>query len=240
MPILYDGTCGACKEGFVNCCEQMGAVGLTGWGGGLSEHVVVPRKAAIEIPENMSLEVAGKRALLRQFQGVTDQVPALVEPLAVAWHAVNVSSFKKGDSVLILGGGPIGLATIQALKARGADKIILSEISPKRKEFAKEFGAHYVLDPTKEDIVARARELCDGEGVNIAFDAAGVQAGLDAAVQAIRVRGLLVNIAIWEKTATIIPNLFSFRERGYRGVVTYQEGDFRDVLNAIEAGTQLC
>lgn len=163
--------------------------------------------------------------------------PALVEPLAVAWHAVKLSEFKKGDSVLILGGGPIGLATIQALKARGADKIILSEISPKRKEFAKKLGAHYVLDPTKEDIVARVKELCDGRGVNIAYDAAGVQPGLDAAIQAIRARGLLINIAVWEKTATITPNLFCFRERGYRGVATYQEGDFQEVLDAIETGT---
>ena len=94
-----------------------------------------------------------------------------------------------------------------------------------------------MLDPTKEDIVARVRELCDGRGANIAYDAAGVQAGLDSAIRAIRARGLLVNIAVWEKTATISPNLFCFRERGYRGIATYQEGDFQDVLDAIESGT---
>ncbi len=103
---------------------------------------------------------------------------ALVEPLAVAWHAVKISPFKQGDSVLILGGGPIGLAVIQALQAKGAGQIIVSEVAPRRKEFAKEFGAHYVLDPTKEDIVARVRELCDGQGAHLAFDATGVQVGV--------------------------------------------------------------
>ncbi len=97
-----------------------------------------------------------------------------MEPLAVAWHAVNISPFKKGDSVLILGGGPIGLAVVQVLKARGAKTIIVSEMAPRRKEFAKQFGAHYVLDPSKDDVVARVKDICDGRGVNVAFDAAGV------------------------------------------------------------------
>lgn len=97
-----------------------------------------------------------------------------MEPLAVAWHAVNISPFKKGDSVLILGAGPIGLAVIQVLKARGAGKIIVSEMAPRRKDFAKKLGAHYVLDPSEDDVVARVTEICDGQGANVAFDAAGV------------------------------------------------------------------
>ena len=159
-----------------------------------------------------------------------------MEPLAVAWHAVNISPFKKGDSVLILGGGPIGLAVIQALKAKGAKTIIVSEMSPRRKEFAKQFGAHYVLDPSQDDVVSLVKGLCNGQGVNLAFDAAGVQAGLDQAIQAIRARGTLVNIAIWEKTATITPNWLCFRERKYMGVATYEEGDFQEVLDAISSG----
>lgn len=163
---------------------------------------------------------------------------ALVEPLAVGWHAVNISPYKPGDSVLILGGGPIGLAVIQALKARGAEKIIVSEVAPKRRDFAKQFGAHYVLDPTKDDIVAKVRELCDGQGANVAFDAAGVQAGLNQAVMAIRARGTLVNIAVWEKAATLHPNDLVFKERSYMGVATYVKGDFQDVIDAIASGIQ--
>lgn len=131
----------------------------------------------------------------------------------MGWHAVKISPFKEGDAVLVLGGGPIGLAVIQALIAKGADKIIVSEISARRKEFAKQFGAHSVIDPTKEDVVKSVKEICGGQGVNLVFDCAGVQPGLDSAVLALRARGTFVNIAIWEKSATITPNQFLFSKR---------------------------
>lgn len=219
QPIIYDGTCGACREGYINCCDGNGFVGLSGWGGGLSEHVVLPRHAIYHIPENVSMEVG-----------------ALVEPLAVAWHAVKVSPFKKGDAVLILGGGPIGLAVIQTLKVMEAGTIIVSEIASRRREFAKRFGADYVLDPTKEDIPARVREICDNKGAHIAYDAAGVQIGFDQAISSVRARGTIVNIAVWEKRATFIPNHMNFRERKYMGIATYLEGDFQEVIDAISSG----
>jgi len=169
-----------------------------------------------------------------------DNVPldvgALVEPLSVGWHAVDVSPWEPGQAVLILGGGPIGLAVIQALRARGAEKIIVSEVSPRRKEYAKQFGASHVLDPTKEDIVARCKEICEGQGVHVAFDAAGVQAGLDAAILAVRARGTIVNIAVWDKRCSLFPNDMVFKERKYMGVATFQREDFQSVLKAISEG----
>lgn len=190
-----------------------------GWGGGLSEHVVVPEYAVYKLPDNVGLDVA-----------------ALVEPLSVAWHAVNASPFKPSDTVLILGGGPIGLSVIQALRARDCRQIIVSEVSSMRKQFAKDFGAHVVLDPTKDDIVARCKELTEGQGVNVTFDAAGVQAGLDQAILALRARGTHVNIAIWEKRANFFPNDLVFREKSYLGVATYVAGDFQEVIDAISDG----
>ncbi|KAF1962864.1 sorbitol dehydrogenase [Byssothecium circinans] len=219
QPIIYDGTCGACLEGLVNCCWSNGFVGLSGWGGGLSEHIVVPTSTLYRLPDNVPLKIG-----------------ALVEPLSVGWHAVKVSPFKKGDSVLILGGGPIGIAVILALKAKGADKIIVSEVSRKRQEFAKNFGADYIIDPLQEDLVKRCRDLCDGQGVHVVYDCAGVQSALDQAIQATRARGTIVNIAIWEKACTITPNDLTFKERKYMGVATFQIGDFQEVINAISAG----
>ena len=159
-----------------------------------------------------------------------------MEPLAVAWHAVKVSPFKQGDSCLVLGGGPIGLAVVQTLKAKGAGKIIVSEMASRRREFAKQFGADYVLDPTKDHIPAKVREICDNKGAHMAYDAAGVQVGLDQAIQSVRARGMIVNIAIWEKSATFIPNHLAFRERKYMGIATYVEGDFQEVIDAIASG----
>lgn len=219
QPIIYDGTCSACKAGYINCCDKNGFIGLSGWGGGLSEHIVVPRSAVVALPDSVSLELG-----------------ALVEPLAVAWHAVDRSPLKKGDSVLVLGGGPIGLATVQCLKARGVEQVIVSEVAPKRKDFAKQFGADHVVDPTKEDIVESVRKLTGGQGVNIAFDAAGVQQALGPAMLAVRARGTLVNIAVWEKPPTVSCNDLTFRERHYIGVATYVAGDFQAVIDALASG----
>jgi len=219
QPIIYDGTCGACKEGLINCCSSNGFIGLSGWGGGLAEHIVVPESVLHHLPDNVSLEIG-----------------ALIEPLAVGWHAVSISPWKPGHSVLILGGGPIGLSVIQALRARGAENIIVSEVSHRRREYAKQFGATHVVDPTQEDVVARCRELCDGVGPHVAFDAAGVQIGLDVAVKAIRARGTIVNIAVWEKPFTLNPTDMVFRERSWMGIATYQDGDFQAVMEAISEG----
>ena len=59
QPIIYDGDCGACQDGLINCCYKNGFVGLSGWGGGLSDHVVVPEYAVYHLPDNVSLDVAG-------------------------------------------------------------------------------------------------------------------------------------------------------------------------------------
>ena len=153
-----------------------------------------------------------------------------MEPLAVGWHAVKASPFKKGDTCLILGGGPIGISVILALKARGAENIIVSEVSRKRSQFAKEFGADYVIDPTKEDMVKRVRDLTNGQGAHVVYDAAGVQAALDQAVHATRVRGTIINIAIWEGRLNLVGNDMTFKERRYQGVATYCIGDFEEVM----------
>lgn len=220
QPIIYDGTCSACEAGLHNCCWSNGFVGLSGWGGGLADHIVVPTSTLYHLPDNVPLEIG-----------------ALVEPLAVGWHAVKVSPFKKGDVVLILGGGPIGISTILALKAKGCDRIIVSEVSRKRQEFAKTFGADYIIDPTKEDVPTRCKELSDGKGVHIVYDCAGVQAALDQAVHATRPRGCILNIAIWEKPCTITPNDFNFKERMYMGIATYEVGDFQEVIDALSSGS---
>lgn len=221
QPMIYDGECLSCTRGLVNCCDKNGFVGLSGWGGGMSEHVVVLQDAVKKLPDNVSLEVG-----------------ALVEPLAVGWHAVASSPYKAGDRVLVLGGGPIGLAVVQALKARSCESIIVSELSPRRKQYAKEFGAHHVLDPTKDDIVKEVQRLTNG-GADIAFDAAGVQIGVDTAMLAIKARGMLVNIAVWEKRATLNMNELVFRERGYMGVACYALGDFEQVIDAISTGMRV-
>lgn len=114
----------------------------------------------------------------------------------MAWHAVSASPLAsippENASVLVLGGGPIGLAVVQVLLAHGTKKIIMSEVAAQRQKFARNFGAHHVLNPKDYDLVAVSRELCGGNGPNIVFDCAGVPASLETACTAIAPRGTVV------------------------------------------------
>ena len=112
QPIIYDGDCKSCVRGLYNCCDKFGFIGISGWGGGMSEYTCAPASAIKMLPENIPLNIG-----------------ALVEPLAVGWHAVDASPFKEGDAVLVLGGGPIGLAVVLALVGRSCSNIIVSEVS---------------------------------------------------------------------------------------------------------------
>jgi len=105
-----------------------------------------------------------------------------------------------------------------------------------RKQFAADFGAHHVLDPTKDDIVATCLKLTGNKGVDVTFDAAGVQSGLDQAVNSLKARGTHVNIAIWENRCSIFPNELVFKERRYMGCATYVKADVQEVIDALADG----
>ncbi|KAG0647485.1 putative diacetyl reductase [Hyphodiscus hymeniophilus] len=220
QPTIYDGTCPACHRGLENICYNGGFVGLSGWGGGLSDAVTVPANYVLPLPDNVPLDIG-----------------ALVEPLSVGWHAVSQSPLKKDSNVLILGGGPIGISVILALRARGCGYIIVSELSSSRQRFARHFGASHIIDPTKEtDFVKQIRSLAGGEGVDIVFDCAGVAVGLEAACQSIKARGTVVNVAIWEKAIPFQPNDLVFKEGKYVACLGYVQQDFIDVIKAISSG----
>ena len=218
FPVLTDGTCYYCQQELYGMCESWGFLGYSGYGGGMAEYVCVERKAVHVVPENVDLDVA-----------------ALVEPLAVGWHAVKIGKVEKGMTALILGAGPIGIAVILCLKAHGVERILVSELSPLRKQHANDAGAE-IVDPSKEDIVARSRELFDGLGPHVVFECAGVQASMDAAVSAVRGAGTIVNIAIFEKELTFPANILNRKSITYVGSNIYTRGEFQEVIDAIANG----
>lgn len=219
QPTISCGTCAACDAGIENVCYNGGFIGLSGGGGGLSDSVVVPERAIIRLPDNVPLDVG-----------------ALVEPLSVAWHAISAAELKTDSVVLILGGGPIGLAIVQCLRSLDMKKIIMSEVSTSRQRFAREFGAHHVLNPKSNDVVAVSKELSGRDGPDIVFDCAGVPASLTTACNAVRARGTVVNVAIWEKEVPFNPNMLVFREAKYTAVLGYQRKDFQAVVDQLAAG----
>jgi threonine dehydrogenase-like Zn-dependent dehydrogenase len=234
-PVIYDETCGACKAGYFNCCISGGFVGVSGYGGGFSEHLVLDAKYFSPLPNGVSLQVGGKCQSTISVCILADR-EALVEPLCVAWRAAECANLTPEDSVLILGGGPIGLAILLCLQAQGISKVIVSEIASGRKQLAHSLRASHVLDPTTEDVVSRTIELCDGQGASAAFDCAGVQVTLDTAIRATRAKGTIVNVAVWEKPPVFPVNPFLYKEKVYRGTAAPEHKDFVNVLRALADG----
>lgn len=184
--------------------------------------MTAPSSHFYPIPDKVSLEAA-----------------ALIEPLAVSWHAVNVSPFKPGHNVLIVGGGPIGIGILQVLKLQGAKNVMVSEMTESRKRFALEYGATHVLDPSQVDVAGKVREITNGIGADVIYDTAGVEIALNSAIRACRTHGSIVNIAVWQKRPAIHVNDLMYHEIKYEGATLYDEESFRDVIRALSYGKPL-
>jgi len=188
----------------------------------MSRKIVAPANHFYPIPDNVSLEAA-----------------ALIEPLAVAWHAVNLSPFKVGDNVLVVGGGPIGIGAVQVLKLQGAGNIMVAELMENRKKFCRDYGASHILDPREGDVAQRVREITDGVGADVIFDTAGVEKALIGAIPACRAQGTIVNIAVWEAAPCIPVNQLMYREIRYMGAALYDEMSFLDTIRAVNYGEKV-
>jgi len=181
-PRFLCNQCRPCHIGKEQGCTGFSYVGVHG-SGGLAHYIAVNESQLLVVPENVPLDCA-----------------ALVEPLTVALHAVKVSGMKDfaDKDVLITGGGPVGYAIIFSLRAYGAKRIFVSEPTKTRREQTSKL-VEAVIDPRTEHVGDRCRKLTNGKGVDIAFDCAGIQPGLEAAAEALDHSGIIVNVAIWEK-----------------------------------------
>lgn len=204
-PIVACDVCPACREGKYNLCSSLGFHGLCGTGGGFAEYTVVPEQYAHKIPDTMSYEQA-----------------ALIEPMAVALHSIRVAGFKTGDTALVLGSGPIGLATIECLKAAGARLVIVLQRKSLRQAYALRAGADLVLDPNEVDIAEAVKRHTGGRGVDAAFETTGAQVGFDVGLASLRCEGILVITSIWESKVTFNPNVLVFSEKRIAGTLAYR------------------
>ena len=111
---------------------------------------------------------------------LSDDLPldagAFLEPLSIAVHTIDIAKMEVGDSVIITGGGPIGLLTLQLAVKAGAAKVLLSEPIAEKRELAKRFGADVIVDPLHEDLLAIANKFTDRRGFNVCIEATGIPA----------------------------------------------------------------
>lgn len=161
------GKCVSCKRGRPELCENlylpkghefqglMKCLGITG-NGGFSEYSLVKNHAAYKINKNVKVEIA-----------------ALAEPLALIIHTLKKINVNLGDSVAVLGAGPIGMLFVLTLKACGASTIIVSDPSSLSQQMALDCGANYAVNPLDENLTDFVMNKTDNKGVNLVIEAMG-------------------------------------------------------------------
>ncbi|WP_211979093.1 2,3-butanediol dehydrogenase [Brevibacterium sp. W7.2] len=197
--------------------ENMNFIGLGGRGGGLAEKIVVERRWVHPIGD-IPLDEA-----------------ALIEPLAVAHHAVSRSGATAGQVAIVGGAGPIGLLTAAVLKATGLT-VYISELSEARKSMAESTGvADAVLDPREGNVADKVRELTEGRGADVGFECSSVPVVLDTILDAVRPGAVVVNVSIWgHKPEVDMPKLV-LKEIDLRGTIGYA-GDHPATIELVQSG----
>ncbi|KUK13921.1 MAG: galactitol-1-phosphate 5-dehydrogenase [Synergistetes bacterium] len=192
-PILYCGECYYCKRGLINLCPYRRSIGRTlgvekkRCDGAFAEYVCVPEFALVPLRDDVTFEEG-----------------ALLEPLAVCLSGAKKGSFGEGESVLVIGAGPIGLMTIQFLKAMKAGNIVATDIVDSKLETARKIGADHVLNVKAQEI-DRALDFVDGIGFDRVIIAAGVPSSLSDALRLVRSGGRIVMVGMIRKKIEIDP-----------------------------------
>ena len=217
------GTCWHCLRGEVNLCDNRRVIGVScseyRRDGAFADYIAVPARVLYSLPDGLPFERA-----------------ALVEAVSVAAHAVSRSPLEDASSALVLGSGMIGLLIVQVLRARGCTRIIAVDVDPARLQMARRFGATMTLASDTADLAARVREMTEGRGADIVFEAVGLAATVRMAVDSTRKGGHV----------TLVGNLSPTVELPLQAVVTREltlagscasAGEYPECLQLIADGS---
>ncbi|HLH53553.1 MAG TPA: galactitol-1-phosphate 5-dehydrogenase [Verrucomicrobiae bacterium] len=182
---IYCGECAYCREGMINLCDRRRVLGVScedyRQNGAFAQFVSVPPRILYRLPENLPFEHA-----------------ALVEPFAIALHAIRRSPPALNDTVVVVGAGMIGLALVQGLSHAGCGKLVVLDIAEDRLAMAKELGATHTIHSGTRDTLTAIQDLTAGRGADVSFEAVGMTATVDLAVRCLRKGGsvsLVGNVA---------------------------------------------
>ncbi len=197
----FCGNCRDCRTGRPYLCQvRRRTIGIGDLPGAFAEYIKIYPQMAIPIPE-----------------GVDSRNAALAETFAAALHGINTAR-NEGGSVLVMGGGPIGLAAVRLLKILDFAPIVLSEPIPGKRDLAKFFGADHVIDPSSEDLRQKTWELTCGIGFETIMECSGVPVNVPLAFELIAAGGSLCLISIVFRSITLSqPMLMNFKEFNFTG-----------------------
>jgi (R,R)-butanediol dehydrogenase/meso-butanediol dehydrogenase/diacetyl reductase len=209
------------RRGLHNMSPNLATIGLQSRWGGMAEKAVVNDYNVYRMPA-----------------GMDPRLGALIEPSAVALYGVESAGVGGGSTAFISGGGPIGALAVLACAALGASKIFVSEPNATRRTQLEslDVGA-VVLDPGRDDIGAVVRGTTqDGLGVDAAIECSGVQAGLDACVDAVRNHGTIAQIGIQSKKVLADLHLWSVKGLTFKGINGFPLTEWPRILAMVHRG----
>ena len=192
------GKCALCRSGRAPVCQNR----VTFRSGAFAPSIVAPAQNVYRLPANVS-----------------DRLAALTEPFACAVRAVDRSGLRSGDRVCVIGAGPIGLFAMAVAKASGASLAIVSEPRAYRRDMATAMGADLVIDPNETNLSEAIRDLTDGVGADVVFEAVGTPRTIESALSVAAPGATVVIIGVTDADAQAAfqPQDMFFRELTIRG-----------------------
>lgn len=163
-PNIACGYCAPCREGKINFCENLQAIGVTR-NGGFAEYAIVPELQAYPLSNSTNMEIA-----------------AFAEPLSCCLHGADVIAVRPGERVIIVGGGPIGLMLLQLVKMAGALQVGLVEPDTAKCTLGKKLGADFTINPFSENYLEQVADSMQS-GPDVLIECAGNSSALDACFQ---------------------------------------------------------
>jgi len=219
IPYTTCGTCASCRKGRVNACQFNKTLGVQ-QDGGLRSQIVLQADRLI----------------------LNDTLPpthlALVEPLSVGFHAVARGRVSAKDTVLVLGGGMIGVGAVLGAQAMGA-RTIVSEISPSKSETLKDLGVDAIINPNDEDIAARLDDLTQGAGPDVVIEAVGLPATFRSAIDLAPFSGRVVYVGYAKAEVSYDTTQFNLKELDICGSRNATREDFEAVIDYLEEHPQV-
>jgi L-iditol 2-dehydrogenase len=217
-PQVTCGECYPCQNGMYHICETLKVMGFQTDGSG-QEYFPLPAWNAIKLSADFLLDYG-----------------ALVEPIAVAVHALQRGGVVQGKKVLVLGAGTIGNLTAQTAKALGAEAVMITDISEYKLEKAKACGINFIINTAEEDLAQAIATHFGPTKADMILECVGVQPTVDQAIENARKGTTIVIVGVFGEKPTVDLGLVQDRELSLVGTLMYQKEDFEKAVELISDG----
>lgn len=221
-PHIGCGECEYCKKNLVNICLNKKAPGTPGWIGTFAEYFNAPESVVYKLNDDIPYEIG-----------------TLIEPLAVAVHAIERISVPEKDNIAILGSGTIGLLTLVVAREAGYKNIICTDTQQFNLDMTKKLGAALTINPLEDDVEEKVNRFTNGKGVDVVLVCAGAPGIVDQASSITKRRGEVGIVAMITEQIPVDTYQFVFNEINLFGAMTYETKDFVKAAEMVNNGLDL-